>query len=105
MLTRMKRSMKQWMTEKLSLPEDILMDVPRLTMIGQLHLHVENHRGVLHFSNEYIRLKLSQGELIIQGEDFVIKKIYPEELLLEGVISEVKYSNGHDKGGWHEEKT
>ncbi|RSL34480.1 sporulation protein YqfC [Salibacterium salarium] len=99
MLTRMQRSIKQWVTERLNLPEDILMDVPRLTMIGQLHLHVENHHGVLHFSKDYIRLKLSKGELLIYGENFVIKKIYPEELLLEGIISEIKYSTEYDKGG------
>ncbi|WP_051302184.1 sporulation protein YqfC [Salibacterium aidingense] len=96
---------KRWLTEKLTLPEDVLLDTPRLTMIGQHQLHVENHRGVLFFSKETIRLKLAEGELLIKGEQFIIKKIYPEELLIEGKIREVAYPGGKTEGGWNEEKT
>ncbi len=102
MFERWKQSAKQWVTGKMNLPEDVLLDVPRLTMIGQLHLHVENHRGVLHFSKELVRLKLSYGELSIKGKDFVIKTILPNELLLEGTIDEVRYLNGRETGGAHE---
>ncbi|SDH47681.1 sporulation protein YqfC [Alteribacillus persepolensis] len=102
MFDRFKQNAKYWVTGKMNLPEDVLLDVPRLTMIGQLHLHVENHRGVLHFSKELVRLKLTYGELAIKGHDFVIKTILPNELLLEGTIDEVSYLNDKEAGGIHE---
>ncbi|WP_240376589.1 sporulation protein YqfC [Bacillus piscicola] len=102
MFDRLKYKAKHWVTGKMNLPEDVLLDVPRLTMIGQLHLHVENHRGILHFSNEQVRLKLTQGEILINGENFVIKNILPDEILLEGTIVEIRYVNDHDMGGSHE---
>lgn len=87
--------MRKWITNQMDLPADVLMDLPRITMIGQLHIYIENHRGVLQFSNEELRLLLSQGQgqLIIKGEQFVIKTILPEELLLEGKIDQVLYIN------------
>ncbi|MGO4887228.1 sporulation protein YqfC [Anaerobacillus sp. MEB173] len=83
--------MRKWMTQKMELPADVMMDLPRITMIGQLHIYIENHRGVLQFSNQELRLLLKQGQLLIKGEDFVIKTILPEELLLEGKIEQVLY--------------
>ncbi len=83
--------MKNWMTKQMQLPADVMMDLPRITMIGQLHIYIENHRGVLQFSNQELRLLLKQGQLLIKGDNFVIKTILPEELLLEGRIDQVLY--------------
>lgn len=90
-MRKLKRKFKQWVTDQMDLPQDVLMDLPRLTMIGQLHLYIENHRGVLRFSQQELRLLLAKGQLLIKGEQFVIKSILPEELLLEGKIDSVLY--------------
>ncbi|WP_044894755.1 sporulation protein YqfC [Bacillus alveayuensis] len=91
MIGKWRRHMRNWLTNKMELPADILMDLPRITMIGQIHIYIENHRGLLAFSDKEIRLLLKQGQLLVKGEDFVIKTILPEEILLEGKISQVLY--------------
>lgn len=96
MFNWLKQSTKDWMVKKMNLPEDVILDVPRVTMIGQLHLLIENHQGILHFSSEHVRLKVVFGELSIQGTDFIIKNILPNELLLEGMIEEVRYLKRRD---------
>ncbi|KHF41887.1 sporulation protein YqfC [Halalkalibacter okhensis] len=90
-MKKMRQQMKNWMTKQLQLPADVMMDLPRITMIGQLHIYIENHRGVLRFSNQELRLLLKQGQLLIKGDSFVIKTILPEELLLEGRIDQVLF--------------
>ncbi|RDI44008.1 sporulation protein YqfC [Falsibacillus pallidus] len=82
---------RTWMTKKMDLPEDVIMDLPRITMIGQIHIYIENHRGLLGFSDREVRLLLKQGQLLIKGDSFVIKTILPEEIMLEGKIGEVLY--------------
>ncbi|MGZ0086434.1 sporulation protein YqfC [Caldibacillus thermoamylovorans] len=91
MVKRWRQQMKRWMAEKLELPADIMMDLPRITMIGQIHIYIENHRGLLAFSDKELRLLLRNGQLIVRGEQFVIKTILPEEILLEGKINQVTY--------------
>ncbi|HZG60562.1 MAG TPA: sporulation protein YqfC [Anoxybacillus sp.] len=91
MIGKWRRQMRNWLTNKMELPADILMDLPRITMIGQIHIYIENHRGLLSFSDKEIRLLLKQGQLLVKGESFVIKTILPEEILLEGKISQVLY--------------
>ncbi|WP_100406753.1 sporulation protein YqfC [Bacillus solitudinis] len=90
-MKRIKQQMQSWMTKQLQLPADVMMDLPRITMIGQLHIYIENHHGVLRFSNQELRLLLKQGQLLIKGDHFVIKTILPEELLLEGRIDHVQF--------------
>ncbi len=79
------------MVNYMDLPADVIMDLPRLTMIGQLHVYIENHRGVVRFTNTELRLALKEGELVISGNQFIIKTILPEEILLEGIIEHVYY--------------
>ncbi|MDE5413896.1 MULTISPECIES: sporulation protein YqfC [Alkalihalobacterium] len=93
MMKKWRQQVKKFLTDQMELPPDVMMDLPRITMIGQIHIYIENHRGVLQFSNEEIRLLLSQGQLLIKGEQFVIKTILPEELLLEGKIDKVLFIN------------
>lgn len=83
--------MRNWITNKMELPADVMMDLPRITMIGQLHIYIENHRGLLTFSDKEVRLLLKQGQLLIKGNAFVIKTILPEEIMLEGKIEHVQY--------------
>ncbi|MFT4412680.1 sporulation protein YqfC [Fredinandcohnia humi] len=88
---KLRQRMKNWITNKMELPADVMMDLPRITMIGQLHIYIENHRGLLTFSEKEVRLLLKQGQLLIKGNSFVIKTILPEEIMLEGSIEHVQY--------------
>ncbi|GAA3321724.1 sporulation protein YqfC [Ectobacillus funiculus] len=90
-MRKLQQQMKSWITKKMDLPADVLMDLPRITLVGQIHIYIENHRGLLVFSDTEVRLLLKQGQLLIRGNSFVIKTILPEELLLEGTIEQVLF--------------
>ena len=83
--------LRKWVTKNMDLPQDVMMDLPRITMIGHIHIYIENHRGLITFSDKELRLLLKQGQLLIKGKAFVIKAIMPEEILLEGKIDQVIY--------------
>jgi len=89
---------RNWMANKMELPQDVMMDLPRITMIGQIHIYIENHRGLLAFTDKELRLLLKQGQLLIKGKTFVIKTILPEEILLEGKIDQVVYITDNSGG-------
>ncbi|SER70531.1 sporulation protein YqfC [Salipaludibacillus aurantiacus] len=84
---------KKWMVDQMDLPADVVMDLPRLTMVGHLHVYIENHQGVIRFTDKELRLAMTEGQIIIQGEGFIIKSILPEEILLEGIINHIHYSD------------
>jgi sporulation protein YqfC len=90
-MKRWSRRIRRLAAGVLDLPQDVVLEVPRITMIGHLQMYIENHRGVLHFSDKELRLLLTRGQLIVAGEQLVIRAILPEEVLLEGRVSNVKF--------------
>ncbi|MFD0048299.1 sporulation protein YqfC [Actinomycetes bacterium NPDC127524] len=87
------QKLKRLMVQTMDLPQDVMMDLPRITIIGQLHIYIENHRGLLTFTDTEVRLMLKKGQLLIKGNAFVIKTILPEEIMLQGTIDKVYFIN------------
>jgi sporulation protein YqfC len=90
----MRRFTHKWsqLTAKvLDLPLDVVQDLPRLTMIGNVQLYIENHRGVLHFTSDHLQLQLTKGKLEVRGKKLVIRAILPEEVFIEGIIDGIDY--------------
>lgn len=94
-MPRVSRKLRKWTAAILDLPQDVALDLPRVTMIGGLQLTVENHRGVIHFSPRSLRLAMERGEMEVSGEDLVIRSIGSEEVFVEGQILGVTL---HPKG-------
>ncbi|MNI43497.1 YabP family protein [compost metagenome] len=90
-MRRLKRRWNQFTAKVLDLPQDVVQDLPRITMIGNVQLYVENYKGVLHFSNEILKLELTKGKLDVLGKQLVIRAILSEEVFIEGVIDEIKF--------------
>jgi sporulation protein YqfC len=88
-MRRISHRLRHWTARVLELPQDVVFDLPRLTMIGDRQLYIENHRGVLHFSPDRLSLRLPNGRLEIAGRDLVIRGIWTEEVFVEGVITQV----------------
>jgi sporulation protein YqfC len=77
----------------LEIPQDIVLDLPRVTMLGNKQVLVENHKGIIEYTSSLLRIRLNQGELVIGGESLVLGSLQPELLFVEGVISEVRYEH------------
>lgn len=86
---RINRKLRKMAADLLDLPQDVVFDLPRVTMIGDRQLYIENHRGVLHFSSDKLRLALSKGELEVIGDGLVIRTIWTEEVFVEGLIKHI----------------
>lgn len=90
--------MKKWFqrfkplfVKQLSLPADLVLELPRITVVGQLHVYIENHRGLQTYTNTELVLASTDGMIRISGKEFVIKMMLPEEILLEGTIEDITF--------------
>lgn len=90
-MNRWRQRLKRGLIKYMALPQDIILELPRITMIGQIHIYVENHQGLEVFSENELKLKAPKGYIQITGTSFVLKMMYPAEVLLEGTISDVKF--------------
>lgn len=81
----------QAMAAFLEIPPDIVLDLPRLTMLGNKQLLVENHKGIIEYTPALVRVKLSQGELTVSGDGLSIGNLQLEHILVEGTIRSLEY--------------
>jgi len=86
-----KQRARELAAHMLEVPQDATMDVPRVILIGGSHLLVENHRAIVEFSGTKVRLSLTKGELVVEGDQLVVKTILPDEISIEGKIALVRY--------------
>ena len=79
------------MAEFLEIPKDLVLDIPKITLIGRNELYLENHRGIIEYSSQRLRINLSRGFMEIQGENLEIKALLPDEIKILGDINSFKF--------------
>ncbi len=79
-------------SEILELPKDIMLDLPKISLIGNLQLYIENHKGIIEYGSLRIRVNTNAGILRIIGKNMVIKTIVTEEIIIVGEIESVEFT-------------
>ncbi len=86
-----KRHFQQQVANFLDIPRDLMLDLPKVTLVGDVQAYVENHRGIVVYNSEQVRINTTLGELEISGLDLSLRNILPDEILVEGRIKSVVY--------------
>lgn len=75
--------------EVFDLPADAVAGVPRLELVGDRELRVENHKGILAYGREEIHI--SGGVYIIKvvGQELELRAMTGLELLITGKITQI----------------
>ena len=82
---------KEEVADKLDLPRDIVLDVPKLTIIGNKEITIENHKGILAFQETFIKVNSNLGTIELRGKNFEITFIGGNTLCLRGGFSNIIY--------------
>ena len=87
---------RQRAAEWLDLPPEVLMNVPRVEVVGHLQVHITNHRGVARFGPRLVLVRLPGpgAAVAVEGRNLSIGWITPEELLVTGVIAHLRFVEG-----------
>lgn len=83
---------KHWLSRAahwLDLPEDLITDLPRIEWIALKTVKIENHKGMIHYSDSSIIFSISYGRLIIKGRGLMISSLSREYAAAHGDISQI----------------
>ena len=90
---------KKVLLDKLEMPKEIVLDVPRITVIGRNEITIENHKGILVFEKNEIKIKTSLDPLIIKGNSFEILYIATSTLIISGYFDYIGYGEWYLRYG------
>ena len=87
----MKKRFSETIADAWGVPKDVIMNIPRLTISGDKEIYIENHKGVLTYTDGEIRISTAMGIVMIRGKNLVIQRIRLEDVLISGVFAGVEY--------------
>ena len=83
--------LKTDISEALELPKEIMLDLPKISMVGNLQINIENHKGIIEYTPTQIRISSNAGMLKIKGSHLYIKVIIKEEIVITGDIQSFEF--------------
>ncbi|MCL6639423.1 MAG: sporulation protein YqfC [Firmicutes bacterium] len=88
----LKKKVKQQFSEFLEIPGDVALDLPKTVIVGNVQVYVENHRGILAYAPEGVRISTGDGEIAIDGRELMLRNVLPDEICVVGEIEAVRFS-------------
>lgn len=90
-MSKRREAISRAVADLLEIPKDLALDLPRITMVGKNELGIENHRGIIEYTPQCLRVNLNRGYLEIEGEMMEISVLMPEELVIIGEIHSLRF--------------
>ena len=85
------KELPQSLADKLMIPPELLPGTGSVSIVGGRQALVEDHRGILEYSEERIVLALKRGKLSLTGSNLQLQAMNRGELLISGRIQNVEW--------------
>ena len=82
---------KEKILNKLEFPRDISLDLPKIIVIGNREITIENHKGIIFFESAMVKINSRIGAILIKGEEFEILFIAENSITITGVFKGISY--------------
>lgn len=86
-----KESFKEQLSSMFELPTDIIDDIPKIVMLGNKEIHIENFISLIEYTEQKIRVSTKSGILIIDGIKLEAKKMTADYLWIKGTILQISF--------------
>ena len=88
-----KSNIKSRISDSLELPKEVILNIPVLKVVGKNDIYIENHKGIVEYSSELLRINSEIGIIKIVGKNLYIKEINREELFIIGEVNIIEFIN------------
>ena len=82
---------REILVEKLELPKDVILNIPKITIIGDEEITIENHKGIILFERNIIKINTKVKVIDIEGENFEILYIGDSTITISGKFKSISY--------------
>ena len=83
---------EQWrenLVEALEIPRDLALKESVFTVTGKSQIQIGNYRSILRYEPQELIILTFSGKLVIHGKGLKTLWYTPEEMQIEGILSEI----------------
>lgn len=84
-------SAKENFLDKLNIPEELVYDYSKITMVENSQLMIEGYNNIVDYYDNYIKIQAKNVYVIIDGKGLKIDEINDSELLISGDINNIGF--------------
>lgn len=81
-----KKGAKKWINQ-FDIPEDVVFDIPRITLYDNTEMRIENYKAILEYEETGIKLACKEKMIQISGQKLNITVITDDEISIGGIIT------------------
>ncbi|HAA64377.1 sporulation protein YqfC [Thermoanaerobacter sp. CM-CNRG TB177] len=86
----MRDGIKNELVNAIDFPKEVLLNLPKVTLIGKNHITIENHKGIIEYIPERIRVNTTIGVIRILGKKMIVNSIMTEVITISGEITNIE---------------
>lgn len=80
-----------YIADVMALPKDVVLDLPKISVCGDREVFIENHKGLLEYTQSCIRVRMNDGIINIFGSELKIIVMETDRMVIDGVFERVEY--------------
>lgn len=98
---------RQWREEKsvrdgrfakfLELPEEVVSNTPKMTVVGFEEVLIENYKAILEYEDYYIKINTHIGAVNINGFNLRLKEMTGDDIMVYGKIDSIDFESITDE--------
>ena len=88
-MKRKNKNVKTRLNKMLEVPDEVVMQVPKLTILKFEEVLIENYKGILEYQDFFIRISTQIGIININGFDLKLGEMTADEVLVTGKIENI----------------
>lgn len=79
------------MVESLELPKDLMYGASIVTITGRREVLIENYKGILEYTEDYIKIQTKNAKLTVYGKQLSIEYYTNEDMKVVGFVKSIEY--------------
>lgn len=81
----------EMISEHMLLPPDVIAGVPYITLNGRTSICVENHKKIMEYNEDKIRILAKPSPICVEGKELKIEYYTKDEMKITGKIKSISY--------------
>lgn len=73
------------------LPEDVVLGIPIIEILGYSEMRIENYRGLIEYTDQLVRVQTKIGQIRITGKHLQVDSYTNDDMKITGKIMNIEY--------------
>lgn len=80
----------------LDLPQEVVSNEPKITIVGFKETLIENYKNILEYEENFIKINTYIGTVSFWGDNLRLRQMSKEDIIIEGNIEKIDYESNTD---------